>query len=161
MSSPPRLLFKNLYIKIYKTIIVPVVLYECETWSLTLREDHRLRVFETRVLRGIFWHKKEEVAGGWRRLHNEELHNLYPSPKCYWDDQVKEDEMSGECSSHEWYKKCIKILVGKPERKRPFGSIRRRCEDTVRMGLRELSLGVWTGFLWPGIETSGGLLWTR
>jgi hypothetical protein len=57
-----------------------VVLYGCETWSLTLREEHRLRVFENRVLRGIFGPKREEVIGGWRKLHNEELHNLYCSP---------------------------------------------------------------------------------
>jgi hypothetical protein len=64
----------------YKTIILPVVLYGCETWSVALREEHRLRVFEKRVLRGIFGPKRDEVTGGWRRLHNEELHNLYSLP---------------------------------------------------------------------------------
>jgi hypothetical protein len=67
-------------IKIYKTIILPVVLYGCETWSLTLREEHRLSVFENRVLRRIFGPKRDEVTGGWRKLHNEELHGLYSSP---------------------------------------------------------------------------------
>jgi hypothetical protein len=67
-------------IKIYKTVILPVVLYGCETWSLTLREEHRLRVFENRVLRGIFGPKRDEVTGGWRKMHNEELHGLYSSP---------------------------------------------------------------------------------
>jgi hypothetical protein len=66
-------------IKIYKSIILPVVLYECETWFLTLSVKHRLRVFENRVLRRIFEPKREEVAGGWRSLHNEELCNLYTS----------------------------------------------------------------------------------
>jgi hypothetical protein len=66
--------------RIYKTIILPVVLYGCETWSLTLREEHRLRVFENRVLRRIFGSKRDEVTGGSRKLHNEELHNLYNSP---------------------------------------------------------------------------------
>jgi hypothetical protein len=75
-----RLLSKNVKMRIYKTIILPVVLYGCETWSLTLREEHRLRVFENRVLRGIFGLKKDEVIGGWRMLHNEELHNLYCLP---------------------------------------------------------------------------------
>jgi hypothetical protein len=75
-----RLLSKNVKIRIYKTIILPVVLYGCETWSLTLREEHRLRVFENRVLRGIFGPKRDEVIGGWRKLHNEELHNLYCLP---------------------------------------------------------------------------------
>ena len=73
MSS--RLLSKNLKIKIYKTIILPVVLYGCETLSLTLREESRLKVFENRILRGIFGPKRDE-NGEWRRLHNEELHIL-------------------------------------------------------------------------------------
>jgi hypothetical protein len=59
---------------------VPVILYGCETWSLTLREEHRLRVFKNRVLRRIFELKRDEVTGGWRKLYNEELHNLYSSP---------------------------------------------------------------------------------
>jgi hypothetical protein len=62
------------------TIIFPVVLYGCEIWSLTLREEHRMRVFENRVLRRIFGPKRDEVTGEWRRLHNEELNNLYSSP---------------------------------------------------------------------------------
>jgi hypothetical protein len=74
------LLSRNLKIRIYKIIILPVVLYGCETWSLTLREEHRLGVFEHRVLRRIFGPKKDEVTGEWRKLHNEELHDLYSSP---------------------------------------------------------------------------------
>jgi hypothetical protein len=71
----------SLKIRIYKTIILPVVLYGCETWSLILREEHRLRVFENRVLRRrIFGPKRDEVMGEWGKLHNEKLHNLYPSP---------------------------------------------------------------------------------
>jgi hypothetical protein len=75
-----RLLDRKVKVKIYKTIILPVVLYGCETWSLTLRKDHILRVFENRVLRRIFGPMKDEVAGEWRKLHNEELHILYSSP---------------------------------------------------------------------------------
>jgi hypothetical protein len=70
-----RLLSRNVKVKIHKTIILPVVLYGCETWSLTLRKDHRLRVFENRVLRRIFGPKRDEVTGEWRKLHIEELHN--------------------------------------------------------------------------------------
>jgi hypothetical protein len=66
--------------RIYKTIILPMVLYGYETWSLTLREGHRLRVFENRVLRRIFGPKRDEVMGEWRKLHNEELRDLYSSP---------------------------------------------------------------------------------
>jgi hypothetical protein len=64
----------------YKTIILPVVLYGCGTWSLILRKEHRLRVFENRVLGRVFGPKRDEVTGDWRKLHNEELHNLYSSP---------------------------------------------------------------------------------
>jgi hypothetical protein len=67
-------------IRIYKVIILPVVLYGCGTWSSTLREEHRLRVFENRVLRRIFGPKRDEVTGEWRKLHNEELRELYSSP---------------------------------------------------------------------------------
>jgi hypothetical protein len=74
------LLSRNLKVKIYKTIILPVVLYGCETWSLTLREEHRLRVFEKRVPRRIFGHKRDEVTGEWIKVHNGKLHNLYSSP---------------------------------------------------------------------------------
>jgi hypothetical protein len=66
-------------VSIYTTIILPVVLYGCETWSLTLRLERKLRVFENRVLRRIFGPKRDGVMGGWRKLHNEELHNLYSS----------------------------------------------------------------------------------
>jgi len=72
------LLSKNL--KIYRTIILPIVLYGCKTWSLTLREEHGLRVFENRVLRRVFGPKRDEVTGDWRNLHNEELSNLYSLP---------------------------------------------------------------------------------
>jgi hypothetical protein len=75
-----RLLCRNVKVKIYKTIILPVVLYGCETWYVTLREEHRLRVFENRVLRRIFGPKRDEVTGEWKKLHNEELHILYSSP---------------------------------------------------------------------------------
>ncbi|KAJ4427675.1 hypothetical protein ANN_25324 [Periplaneta americana] len=74
------LLSKNLKVRIYKTVILPVLLYGCETWTLTLREEHRFRVFENEVLRKIFGAKRDEVTGEWRKLHNTELHALYSSP---------------------------------------------------------------------------------
>jgi len=80
-SISPCLLSENVKIKIYRTIISPVVLYGCETRSLTLREVRRLRVFENRVLRGIFGPKRDDVTGEWRKLHNEELNDLYSPPK--------------------------------------------------------------------------------
>ena len=74
------LLSKKLKIKIYRTIILPVALYRCETWSLTLREERRLRVFENRVLRRVFGPKRNEVTGEWRKLKNEEFSDLYSLP---------------------------------------------------------------------------------
>jgi hypothetical protein len=64
----------------YPTVILPVVFYGCEMWSLMLREEHRLKVFAKRVVKIIFGPKRDQVTGGWRKLHNEELHNLYSSP---------------------------------------------------------------------------------
>ena len=78
--SSSRLLSKNLKIKIYRNIILPVVLYGCETWSLTLREEMKLRVFENKVFRRIFGPRRDEVTGDWRRMHKEELNDLYASP---------------------------------------------------------------------------------
>ena len=78
-----RLLSINLKIKIYKTITLTIVLYGCETWSLALRKECRLRVFENRILRRIFGPQRDE-NGEWRRLHNEELHSLYHSPNIVW-----------------------------------------------------------------------------
>jgi len=78
------LLSKNLKTKISRTIILPVVLYGCETYSLTFREERRLRVFENRVFRRLFEHKRDEGTGEWRKLHNEELNDLYCSPDITW-----------------------------------------------------------------------------
>jgi hypothetical protein len=90
---------KNLKIGIYKTIILPVILYECETWSLTLREERTLRMFENRVLRRIFGPKRDEVTGEWRKLHNQELRDLYSS-RSIMSNQVEVDEMGGPCSTN-------------------------------------------------------------
>jgi len=80
------LLFNSTKIKVYRTVILPVVLYGCETWSLTVRDECRLRVLENRVLRRIFGPKWEEVRGEWRKLHNEELNGFYSSPNIVSGD---------------------------------------------------------------------------
>jgi hypothetical protein len=90
---------ENLKIKLYKTVILPVVLYGCETWSLTLKEDHRLRVFENRVLRRIFGPKRVE-DGSWRKLYNDELHVLYFSPNIV--RVIKSRTMRWEDMWHVW-----------------------------------------------------------
>ena len=79
-----RLLSKSLKIKIYRTIIFPVALYGCETWSLTLREERKLRVFGNMEMRRIFGPGRDDVTGEWRRLHYEELNDLYSSPNSVW-----------------------------------------------------------------------------
>ena len=82
---------KNLKIKIYRTIILPVVLYGCEAWSLTLREERKLRGFENMVLRRIFGPRRDEVMGEWRRLHNEELNDLYSSTQYCAGDKIEKN----------------------------------------------------------------------
>jgi hypothetical protein len=112
-----RLLSRNVKVKIYKTVILPVVLYGCETWSLTLREENRLKVFENRVLMRIFGCKRDEVTGEWRKLHDEKLHNLYSSPNIKsrgmgWARHVA-------CMGEE--RKVYKVWVREPKGKRPLG----------------------------------------
>jgi hypothetical protein len=147
-----------LKVKIYKTIILPVVLYGCETWSLTLTEEHRLRVFENRVLRRIFGPTREEVTGEWRKLHNRELHNLYSSPDII--RQIKSWRMrwAGHVARMGEGRNVYRVLVGKAEGKRSLERPRRRWEDDIKMDLREIGWGVWSGFTWLRIGTVGGLL---
>jgi hypothetical protein len=135
------LLSRNLKVKIYKTIILPVVLYGCVTWSLTLREEHRLRVFENRVLRRIFGPNRDEVTGEWRRLHNEELHNLYSSPDIIRQVKSRRIRWAGHVARMREDRKVYKVLVGKPEGKRPLGRPRRRWENGIRIDLRDIGLG--------------------
>ena len=94
------MLSKNLKIKIYRIIILPVVLYGCETWSLTLREERKLRVFENMVLRRIFGPRRGEVTGEWRRLHNEELNDLYCSPNIVRVIKSRKNGMGWACGAY-------------------------------------------------------------
>jgi hypothetical protein len=139
-------------------LIRPVVLYGCETWSLTLREEHRLRAFENRVLRRIFGPKRDEMTGEWRKLHNEELHNLYSSPDIIRQVKSRRMRWAGYVARMGEGRKVYKVLVRKPEGKRPLGRPRRRWENGVKMDLRDIALGVWIGFDWLRTGTGGGLL---
>jgi len=136
-----RLLSKNLKIKIYRTIILPVVLYGCETWSLTLREECRLRVFENRVLRKVFGPKRYEVTGEWRRLHNEELNDLYSLPNIVRVVKSRRMRWAGHVARMEEDRDVQRVLVGKPEGKRPLGRPRRKWEDNIKMDLQEVEGG--------------------
>jgi hypothetical protein len=136
-----RLLSKNLKIRIYKRIILPVVLYGSETWSLTLREEHRLRVFENRVLRRIFGPKKDEMTGEWRKLHNKELHDLYSSPNIIRIIKSSRIRWVGHVARMEEKRNAYTLLVGKPEGKRPLGRPRRRWVDNIRIDLGEVGWG--------------------
>ena len=119
MSS--TLLSNNLKIKIYRTIILPVVLYGCETWSLTLREERKLRVFENVVLRRIFGSRRDEVTGEWRRLHNEELNDLYCSPNIVRVIKSRRMRWAGHVARMGEERGAYRVLVGKPEGKRHTG----------------------------------------
>jgi hypothetical protein len=110
-------------------------LYGCETWSLTLREDHRLRVFENRVLRTIFGPKRDEVTGEWRNLHSEELHNLCSSPDIIRQISSRRMRWAGHVAHLGQERKMKNVLVRKPEGKRPLGRPRRRWKEGIRMDL--------------------------
>jgi hypothetical protein len=129
---------KNFKIIIYRTIILPVVLYGCETWSLTLREEHKLRVFENRVLRRIFGPKRDEATGEWRKLHNKELHDLYSSPGIIRIIKSRRMRWAGHVARMGEKRNAYRLLVGKPEGQRPLGRPRRRCVDNMRMDLGEV-----------------------
>jgi len=135
------LLSKNLKIKIYRIIILSVVLYGCKTWSLTLRKERRLRVFENRVLRSIFGPKRDEVTGEWRKLHNEELNNLYSSPNALRVIKSRRMRWAGHVARMGEEKGVYRFLVGTPEGRRPLGRPRHRWEDNIRMDLREVGCG--------------------
>jgi hypothetical protein len=135
-----RLLSRNVKVKIYKTIILPLVLHGCETWFLTLREENRLRVFENRVLRRIFGPKKDEVTGERRKLHNEELHILYSSPNIIRQIRSRRTRWAGHVARMGVERNVYRVLMGKLEGKRRLGRPRRRWEDVIRMDLREVRL---------------------
>src|SRR5215469_16798133 len=141
------LLSKNLKIKIYRTIILPVVLYGCETWSLTKREERRLGVFENRVLRRVFGPKRDEVTWEWRKLHNEELRDLYALPSIVRVVKSRRMRWAGRVVFMGEGRGVHRVLVGKPEGKRPRGRPRRRWEDNIETDLKEVE-EVGDGWSW-------------
>jgi hypothetical protein len=130
-----HLLSRNLKVKIYKTIILPVVLYGCETWFLTLR------MFENRVLRRIFGPKKVEVTGEWRKMKNGELHNLFSSPDIVRQVKSRRMRWAGHVAHMGEGRNVYRVLVEKPEGKSPLERPRHKLEDGIKMDFREIGWG--------------------
>jgi len=113
-------------------------LYGYATWSLTLREECRLRVFENRVLRRIFGPKRDKVIREWRKLHNEELNNLYSSPKIVRVIKSRRMRWAGHVVDMGDRRGLYRVLVEKPQGKIPLGRPRRRWEDNIKLDLQEV-----------------------
>ena len=128
-------------------LILLVVLYGCEAWLLTLRGERKLRVFENMVLRRIFGPMRDEVMGEWRRLHNEELSDLYSSPNIVRVIKLRRMRWARHVARMGEERGAYRVLVGKPEGKRPLGRPRCRWVDNIRMDLQEVGCGYvdWIG----------------
>jgi hypothetical protein len=120
-------------------------LYGCEIWSLTLSEEHRLKAFQNGVLRRIFGGKRDEMVGGWRKLHNEELHNVHSSPNINRMMKSRRTRWAGRVARMRAKMNEYRILLGKPEGKRPLGRPRRRWEYNIKMYFGERG---WSGMEW-------------
>jgi hypothetical protein len=116
-------------------------LYGCATWYPALREEHKLRVIENRVLRRIFGPKRDEVSEEWRKLHSGELLNLYSSPDIVRQIKSRRMRWAGHVARIGEGRNVYRILVGKPKGKGPLERPRRRWENVIKMGLREIGWG--------------------
>jgi hypothetical protein len=142
----------------FRTIILPVVLYRCETWSLTLREEHRLRVFENSVLRRIFGPKRNEVTGEWRRLYNEEPNDLYSSPNIIRVIKSRRMRLAGHVARMGEGRGAYRILVGRPEGRNHLEDPGVDGRIILKWIFKKWDGRMWTGLIWLRIGTGGGLL---
>ena len=140
-----RFLSKNLKIKIYRTIILPVVLYGCEAWSLTLREETKLRVFENTVLRRIFGPRRDEVTGEWRRLNKEELNDFYCSPNIVRVIKSRRMRWAGHVARMGEERGCIGSWWGSRRERDHWGGL--GVDGWIILGWISvrLDVGIWTG----------------
>ena len=149
-----RLLSRKTKIRIYKTIILPVVLYGCETWPLTRAQENRFRVFENKVLRKIFGTKKDEVGWEYRKLHNHELEELYKSPSIVRIIKSRRLRWAGHVARMSEERTARTIFAQKPRSKRPLGRPTRRWKDNVLQDLEEIGRNQvpWTEFAQNRVE---------
>ena len=137
---------------------MPVVLYGRETWSSTLREERKLRVFENMVLRRIFGPRRDEVTGEWRTTHNEELNDLYSSPNIVRVIKSRRMRWAGHVARMGEERGAYRVLVGKPEGKNHWVDL--GVDGWIILGWisRRWDVGMWTGLGWPRIGIGGGRL---
>ena len=142
----------------HRNIILSLVFYGCETLSITLREERRLRVSENRALGKIFGSKRDKVAGKWRKLHNEKLYDLYFLPNISQGIKSRRMRWEGHVSRMRERTAAYRFFVRKPEGKRPLERPRRRWVDNIKMDFHEVGERTWTGLTWIKIGTGGGFL---
>ena len=137
---------------------MPIVLYGCESWSLTLREETKLRVLENTVLRRIFGPRRDEVTGEWRRLPNEELHDLYPSPNIVRVIKSRRVRWAGHVARMGEERGCIGSWWGNWRERDHWGDL--DVDGWIILGWisKRWDMGIRTGLGWPRIETGGGSL---
>jgi len=156
--SSSSLLCKNKKIKIQRNIILSVVLYGCETWSLTLREERRPRVCENRVLQRIFGPKRDEVIGEWSKLHHEALYDLYSSPNIIRMIKSRRMRWAGHVARMGVQKRCIQGFGGGNLREILYLEDPGVDERKILSGSLGTGLGVRSGSSWLRIGTGGGHL---
>ena len=149
---------KNIKIKIYRTIILPVILYGCETWSLTLWEERRLRVFENRVLRRIFGPKRDEITRECRKLHNEELNDMYSSPNIVRVINSRRMRWAGHVARMGEGRGIYRVWWGNLRERDHVGDPGLDGRIILRSIFRKWDVGAWTVSSWLRIGTGGGHL---